>query len=233
VSAALDLARQIVPPSAVDTVRGPVERVVDERGVAQSLLSLGVIIAVWSANQIYAVQTRRFFHRLPRQLLLALGLLVLLSIIMVAMVVTGPAAQTIGNAFDLSGPVVLAYRIARWPALFFAAMVMFSLLYHFAPNVRQPGFRWITAGGVFGVLLWLTASVAFDVFVRYIADYGATYEALAGVVVFLLGLLILNLAQLTGAELNEQVEDERERRGKTTAVSARRARATTREDEAA
>ena len=58
---------------------------------------------------------------------------------------------------------------------------------------------------------------------RYVGDYGATYGTLAGIVVFLLWLWILNLALLAGAELNEQLEDERERRRGVAAVSARRA----------
>lgn len=233
-SVALDLVRQLGPPGAADTLRGSVERVIQERGAASGLLSLGLLVALWSAsnyvgafmwsaNQIYEVQDRPFLRRAPRQLLLAIGILVLLAVILTAAVVTGPAAQVLGDALHLGGPVVLAYRIARWPALFVAATVLFSFLYYFAPNVRQPRFRWITPGGAVGVALWLVASVVFNLFARYIGDYGATYGTLAGVVVFLLWLWILNLALLAGAELNEQLEDERERRRGIATVSARRA----------
>lgn len=233
-SAALDLVRQVGPAGAADTLRGSVERVIQERGAASGLLSFALLAAIWSASnyvgafmwsadQIYEVRDRPFLRRIPRQVLLALGILVLLAVILAAAVITGPAAQALGSVLHLSGPVVLAYRIGRWPALFVAATVLFGVLYHYAPNVRRPRFRWITPGSVLGVALWLVASAVFDVFVRYIGNYGATYGALAGIVVFLLWLWILNLALLAGAELNEIVEDERSRRRGIAAVSARRA----------
>ena len=243
-SVALDLVREIGPPGAVDTLRGSVERVIQERAAASSLLSLGLLAAVWSAsnyvgafmwsaNQIYEVQGRPFLHRIPRQVALALGILVLLAVILTGAVITGPAAQVLGDVLGIGGPLVLAYRIARWPALFLTATVLFGVLYYFAPNVRQPSFRWITPGGVLGVTLWLLASALFGLFVRYVGDYGATYGTLAGIVVFLLWLWILNLALLVGAELNGQLEDLRARRRGVAAVSARRAGPVESDDRAA
>jgi membrane protein len=88
--------------------------------------------------------------------------------------------------------------------------MLFGLLYYFAPNVRQPSFRWITPGGVLGVTLWLLASALFGLFVRYAGDYGATYGTLAGIVVFLLWLWITNLALLFGAEIDAELERTRE-----------------------
>jgi uncharacterized BrkB/YihY/UPF0761 family membrane protein len=43
---------------------------------------------------------------------------------------------------------------------------MFSILYYASPNVRQPGFRWVTPGGALAVILWLIASAAFALFVE-------------------------------------------------------------------
>ena len=76
-SVALDLVRELGPPGAADTLRGSVERVIQERAAASGLLSLGLLAAVWSAsnyvgafmwsaNQIYEVQGRPFLRRMPR-----------------------------------------------------------------------------------------------------------------------------------------------------------------------
>ena len=75
---------------------------------------------------------------------------------------------------------------------------MLAVLYYGAPNVRQPGFRWITPGGVLGVVLWLLASAGFAFYVANFGSYNKTYGSLAGVIVFLIWLWISNVAVLLG-----------------------------------
>ena len=50
------------------------------------------------------------------------------------------------------------WDIAKWPVLLLVVSFMFSLLYWAAPNVKQPGFRWLTPGGLIAVLVWLWIS---------------------------------------------------------------------------
>jgi membrane protein len=90
---------------------------------------------------------------------------------------------------------------------------MFSVLYWAAPNVRQPGFRWISPGAVVAVVLWIVASLLFGVYVANFGSYNKTYGSLGGVVAFLVWLWVSNLALLFGAELNSELELQRERRG--------------------
>jgi len=83
---------------------------------------------------------------------------------------------------------------------------MFAILYWASPNVKQPGFRWLSPGGVFAVLLWVIASAAFAFYVANFSSYNKTYGAMAGVIVFLIWLWISNIAVLLGAELNAELE---------------------------
>ena len=84
--------------------------------------------------------------------------------------------------------------------------LMFALLYWAAPNVKQPGFRWITPGGLLAVVVWIVASALFAFYVANFASYNKTYGTLGGVIVFLVWLWISNLAVLLGAELNAELE---------------------------
>jgi hypothetical protein len=84
--------------------------------------------------------------------------------------------------------------------------LMISILYYASPNVRHPGFRWITPGSVLAVLLWIVASAAFAFYVASFASYNKTYGALGGIVVFLVWLWITNTVILLGAELNAEIE---------------------------
>ena len=98
------------------------------------------------------------------------------------------------------------WDIAKWPVLLLIVAMMFSLLYWAAPNVRHPGFKWITPGGLVAVLVWIVASLAFAFYVANFSSYNKTYGALGGIIAFLVWLWISNLAVLFGAELNAELE---------------------------
>ena len=98
------------------------------------------------------------------------------------------------------------WNIAKWPVLLLFVSFMFAVLYWAAPNVKQPGFRWITPGGVLAVIGWVIASVAFAFYVGNFGSYNKTYGALAGPIVFLVWLWISNIMILLGAEFNAELE---------------------------
>jgi membrane protein len=87
--------------------------------------------------------------------------------------------------------------------------VLFSLLYWPCPNVKQPGFRWVTPGGALAVIVWLIASGPFALYVSFAGSYNKTYGSLASVIIFLVWLWITNIAILLGAEFNAEAEHQR------------------------
>jgi len=98
---------------------------------------------------------------------------------------------------------------------------MLALLYYAAPNVKLPGFKWITPGSVLAIVVWLVASAGFAIFVANFGSYNRTYGALAGVIVALVWLWLTNVAILLGAELNAEVERSRELRKDTPGAERR------------
>jgi len=72
--------------------------------------------------------------------------------------------------------------------------------------VKQPGFRWVSPGGLLAVVVWIIASAAFAFYVASFGSYNKTYGALGGVIVFLMWLWISNIAVLLGAEFNAELE---------------------------
>jgi membrane protein len=221
-NAILQIIDDIGPSSAVDTFKGPVEAVMSNKGGAGIALVVALVVALWSAssyvgaftrasNQIYEVEEgRRFWKLRPLQMLVTLVMLLLLAIVGIALVATGPLAEAIGNQIGLGSAAVMAWDIAKWPVLLAMVMLIFTVLYYAAPNVRQPGFRWVTPGGVLAVVLWIVASAGFAFYVANFGSYNKAYGSLAGVVVFLIWMWISNMAVLLGAELNAELERERE-----------------------
>jgi membrane protein len=127
----------------------------------------------------------------------------------VMVIVTGPVASQVGHAIGIGNTAVTVWNIAKWPVLLVLVSLMISLLYWACPNVKQPGFKWITPGGVLAVLIWLIASGLFAVYVAFSGSYNKTYGTLATVIVFLVWLWITNIAILLGAEFNAESQRER------------------------
>jgi membrane protein len=120
-------------------------------------------------------------------------------------VVTGAIAERVGRLLGLGSTGVLVWDIAKWPVLALLISLVIAMLYWVAPNVRQPGFRWLTPGSVLAVLLWVLASAGFAFYVGNFASYNNIYGSLAGVVVFLVWLWISNLAVLLGAKFDAEL----------------------------
>jgi len=101
---------------------------------------------------------------------------------------------------------VTVWSIAKWPVIALVVSQVIAFLYWVAPNVRQPGYRWISPGGFFAIGLWIIASAAFAFYVSNFGSYNKTYGSLAAVIVFLVWLWITNVAILLGAEMNAEIE---------------------------
>ena len=88
------------------------------------------------------------------------------------------------------------WDIAKIPLILAMVSFMFAFLYWSAPNVKQPGFRFISPGGVLALVVWIVASLLFALYVATFASYNKTYGSLGGVVAFLVWLWITNVAIL-------------------------------------
>ena len=218
----LDNLSTVAPGPAQEIFTNAIENLNRSQGQAGFLLLVGIATALWSAssyvgafirasNSIYEVEEGRPFWKLrPIQIAITLFMIVLISIGAVAVVLTGPLAEEVGNIIGLGDAAVTAWDIAKWPVLVLLVSLMFSVLYWAAPNVKQPGFQWLTPGGILAVVLWIAASAGFAFYVANFSSYNETYGTLGGVIVFLVWLWISNIAVLLGAELNAELERGRE-----------------------
>jgi len=207
--------------SVVDTIRPTLEQLAASQTAGLALV-LGLAGSLWSAsayvgafgramNRIYEIDEGRPIWKLrPAMLVLTVVLVVLSALALLALVLTGPVAETVGDAVGLGSTAVLVWDIAKWPLLLGVVVVIVALLYYATPNVKQPKFRWVSLGAFLAIVVWALASVAFGLYVANFSSYDKTYGALGGVIVFLLWLWLTNLALLFGAELDSELERARE-----------------------
>jgi membrane protein len=203
-------------------VQEPLNDIVANKGGAGALLGFGLLASLWSAsgyigafmracNSVYEVEEGRPFWKLrPLQVAVTLTGVLLISLVLIGVVVSGPIAEAVGSAIGLGDTAVTVFGIAKWPVMLVVVMAMIAGLYYVAPNVRQPKLRWVSPGGVVAVLAWILASAAFGFYVSNFGSYNKTYGTLGGVITFLVWMWISNLALLFGAELDSELERERE-----------------------
>ena len=210
------------PKSAAKTFQGPIHQITSNRAGSLIALIVSLAGALWAAsgyigafmrasNAIYEVEEGRPFWKLrPFQMLVTLVMVLLVAITVVALVVTGPVAKSVGQAIGLGSTAITIWNIAKWPVMLVVVLLMFALLYHASPNVKLPRFRWVSPGSVLAIVAWAVASAAFAFYVANFGSYNKTYGTLAGLVVLLVWMWLTNVAILLGAELNAELERGRE-----------------------
>jgi membrane protein len=209
---------KVAPGPAKEIFTSALENLNKSQGAAGIIFIVGLAGALWSAsgyvaafmrasNAIYDVEEGRpFWKTVPVRVSVTVVMVVLLAISSVAVVLTGGLARQVGNLVGVGSSAVQVWDIAKWPVLVLVVSFMLAILYWASPNVRHPGFRWISPGGILAVAVWLIASGAFALYVANFSSYNKTYGALGAVIVFLVWLWISNIAILLGAEFNAELE---------------------------
>ncbi|MDF9715303.1 YihY/virulence factor BrkB family protein [Nocardioides sp. ChNu-153] len=217
----LQILRDVGAGSAADTLEPTLQQLSASQGAGLAFV-IGLAAALWSAsgyvnsfgramNRIYEIREGRPIWKLrPVMLLLTAVSVVLVALVALGLVISGPAATAVGDAIGVGSAAVTVWNIVKWPVILLAVVVVVALLYYVTPNVQQPKFRWISVGAIVAILTWVVASAAFGFYVANFGSYNKTYGSLAGVAVFLLWLWITNLALLFGAELDAELERGRE-----------------------
>jgi membrane protein len=208
--------------SLVDSVGNTINGIVQNKGGAGALLGFGLLAALWSAsgyigafmrasNAIWEIPEGRPFWKLrPLQVAVTLAMVMLLAFVLIALVVSGPLAESIGDQVGLGSAAVTTYSIVKWPLMAAVVIVMLAALYYVAPNAQLPKFQWISPGAIVALVIWAVATVGFFFYVSNFGSYNATYGALGGAISMLVWLWISNIAILFGQQLNSEIERARE-----------------------
>jgi membrane protein len=212
----------LAPSATRDVITNAVHNLQHSNQAAGVAFVFGLAGALWAAsgyvggfmkaaNVIYEVEEGRKFWKLkPIQIFATLVIVLLTTIITIAVVVSGPIAAKVGNIIGLGDTAVTVFNIVKWPIIAVIVTQIFAFLYWISPNVKQPGYRWISPGGILAVVLWIAASALFAFYVANFGSYSKTYGSMAAVIIFLVWLWITNVVMLLGLEFNAEVERSRQ-----------------------
>ena len=179
---------------------------------------LGLAASLWSAsaytgafmrasNIIYETPEGRPFWKLrPLQLLVTLAMIVMLTLLAVSLVLTGPVVEAVAGPLGIGQTAVDVWDIVKWPVMALVFLLMLAILYYASPNAKLRGFRWVTPGSLVAIVVWILASAGFGIYVANFGSYDKTYGTLGGLIALLVWIWISNLVILFGHQLNAELE---------------------------
>ena len=212
----LVVARYILTPNAVESLRSPLEQMLSlsSPGLA---FAIGLWLTLWSLsayatafgramNTAYEVEEgRRIWKFRGHMMIVTLVLMVSLALIAVILLVTPTLSDAVAGRLGIGRPWTDLYNVLKWPVLVALAVLSVAVLYFFTPNVRPPRLRWVSYGAMVALGGWALATVGFATYVLTVSNYDRFYGWVGGVVVVLLYAYISNFVLIIGGELDSEI----------------------------
>jgi membrane protein len=221
-NAIIDYLEDVAPASVVEPLDRSLRTALQNKGTATTALVISVVIALYGTtgvleaarralNVVFEVHAGRSFLR--RKAIDVVSSAVLMTLVLISLVmvfVGGRFAEDMFGFIGLGSTATKVWSIVRWPGAVLAAMLAFAYIYYVTPDVEQRSFRWVTPGAIVGVLAWLLVSLGLSTYLSSIDDVGALYGTFTAAIVLVGWLWLTNVALLFGAELNAEIEREKQ-----------------------
>ncbi len=205
-----------LPPAAFQLLRATATELAANAGGGKLTLDLafafwfassGIYSMISALNVAYRVREVRSWLKVRT---LALGLTLLISLLLLAalvfVLVSSHFVERLETEFRLRPMVVLLWNTIHWPAAIVFALMSYSVIYYFGPDLKERQWHWISPGSAIGACLWLLASVGFRMYLHFFNTYSASYGSLGAVMILLIWLYVTGLAFLIGGEINAEIE---------------------------
>jgi membrane protein len=183
-------------------------------------ITFGLAAALWSAsvgftaiqdtlNTVYKVkETRPYWKVRGAAMLVTLLLSGIITLLLGTLFGADFCARYIEHHMtrpSLGLAAGWAIRGFSWMVAAGLLILLFAVIYYFAPDVKNKRWHWLTPGGAMGIGAWLVASIMLRVYLHYFDSYSVTYGSLGAVIILLTWFYITGLMLLLGAEINSEI----------------------------
>jgi membrane protein len=208
--------RDELAPDVKSGVSKPAFAVIDDvvtKALTQHQLfwvTFGFLIALWQVsggvrtvmgaiNEVHQYKNGRTW---ARRMAISFGLAIVLGACWlgaIGVVLLGPLLYG-----DVPAPAATLLFLARWGVAGVLLLAAVAVVLHFAPERERP-LRFVTRGALMVMGGWIVMSIAFGVYLRYVADYNSVFGSLATIVVLSGYLYLAALVFLGGVQLDALV----------------------------
>jgi len=222
-NAIIGYLRDVVPHSVLVPLDSSLREALQHKGTAATAFVTSVLLTLYGTtgvleaarralNVVFELDAdgRSFLRRKSIDIAFTFVLMGLVLTSLIMLFLGGQFASDLFGFIGLGPTAAEVWSVVRWPGALAVTTLIFALIYYVTPDVKQRAFRWVTPGALVGVLLWLVASVGFSIYISQVANVGALFGAFAGAIVLVGWLWLTNVALLFGAELDAEIERQKE-----------------------
>lgn len=215
----LDYLALVIPTSALGTVLNTFNQTA--AAASSGKITFGSIAAIWSAsvgisaiqdtlNDVYKIKnSRSYIVARIYAIALTLALTVVVSLAL-ASIFGGDALGKLAHIYFsdhiLATALDIGARVAGRLIALALLVLVFAMIYYWAPDWRRRRWRWFTPGAMIGIAGWLLASLGLRLYLHFFNSYSLTYGSLGAVIILLTWFYITGLMLLVGAEINSEIE---------------------------
>ena len=209
-------ATDSLPAAARSTISTLVENLTKTGSGALTLgLVISILLALYSAsgavnNLITATNIaynesndRKFLKKKLIAYGLTVGAIVFFIVVLGIVAVLPAVLKAVSD--QLPGGVGVATQFVSVLLLVVLFLVASAVLYRVGPDRAAPKLAWASPGAVFAAVVWVIASVALGLYVRY-GSFGSSFGPFAGIIILLFWLYLTAYVILLGAEVNSEAE---------------------------
>lgn len=200
-------------PKQISEIIGTYIDYINELGSGVGVISLGVLVALFSAskairslsitiNLALGINEKRFFvSRIFMSVFLTffLGIVILLSL--VAVTVGREWIYRIILLIDMPVSWINGISIGKWVIVFAAFLVMLTLVYWIIP-IRRVKLRSVLPGAFLAIGANFLLTYGYAVYVEYFSKFSILYGTMGVVLLLALWLYLMGIFIIMGAELN-------------------------------
>lgn len=204
---------RFLPGLALQLIKNTFEAILRAGGPLK--MSFGAIFSLWSAsmgmmalmdtlNAAYRVRETRSF---VKQYAVAIGLTLAIASMLIVSLLAVVLGNSMARALSAREIFAVAWRYAQWPLGLALMLLALAVAYHFAPNVKQRTWHWVTPGTVLSALLLISVSLVLRVYLHFAGASTRQYGPLGAVIVLLLCFYMIGFVVLVGGVLNAVIEN--------------------------
>ena len=208
----------VVPPSALGIVLETFNKTA--KASSGGKFVFGLAAALWAAsvgftaiqdtlNIVYKVKESRPYWKVRGAAMLVTLLLAMVISIALSSLFAGDLAARYFSAHLgdhlIALTVAISIRLVAWTVTTALLMLIFAIIYYYAPDVRNKKWHWLTPGAAVGIICWVAASIILRLYLHFFNSYSLTYGSLGAVIILLTWFYVTGLMLLLGAEFNSEI----------------------------
>lgn len=209
-----ELMQDIMPPQTYEEAKSTIDDILTHK--QGGLLSIGFIATLlFATNGVYSIITNfsQSVHEIDfrsfwQQYIVAVGLTIILSILLIITIVVLIFTESVGNYFVeldlLSNYVVDLIQGGRVITLIILVQTSISLLIYFGPT-KKSDWHFFSPGSLLATTLIVIISFLFGYYIDNFSQYNKLYGSISTLIIIMLWIYVNSLVLIIGFELDASI----------------------------